>query len=113
MVIIFCVLQICQLGCLATALLQHCHPAFSISFTPCLGLMAFRYRFNSPLTFGASRNKPIMLGKVMARIIASENLMTESRVAAAPTTTKTRNNILYDRSAHLERPNRNFHDWMP
>lgn len=55
---------------------------------------ASTYRASSCFTLGASITNPTILGKTMASIIASENLITASRVVAAPMTTNTRNNSL-------------------
>ena len=52
------------------------------------------YFANSDLTFGASITRPIMLGTIIAKIIASEKPITEPKLAAAPITTKTQNNNL-------------------
>lgn len=45
--------------------------------------------FNSALAFGANKNKPIIFGTNIAKIIASEKAITEPSFAAAPTNTKT------------------------
>ena len=56
--------------------------------------MALRYSFNANFTFGNRKSNPIMLGKTKAKIMASENLITASKVAAEPITTKSKNKIL-------------------
>ena len=54
------------------------------------GEVGFSMGFNT----GNRKNNPIMFGKTSAKIIASENLITASNVAAEPITTKIRNNAL-------------------
>ena len=55
--------------------------------------MAVKYLSNCFLTTGKRINNPIIFGNTNARIIASENLITASKVAPAPITTKTKNKI--------------------
>ena len=47
---------------------------------------ASRYRLSSARTLGNSRNSPAMLGKTMAKIIASEKSITDPNEMAAPIT---------------------------
>ena len=67
---------------------------FYLKFYALLPLMASTYFVISSLTLGNKKNKPIIFGNTNARIIASENLITASNVAAAPITTNNKNNIL-------------------
>ena len=50
-------------------------------------LIAFKYLDSSSLTLGARMTSPIILGKSMAKIIASEKSNTDCRDEAAPTIT--------------------------
>ena len=68
--------------------------------------MAFLNRISSAFALGARINNPIMFGTSIAKIIASENPITEPNWAAAPITTKPQNKNLYKYSTCLERPNK-------
>ena len=46
--------------------------------------MAVKYLANSFFTTGYKKNSPIMLGKIIAKIIASENFQIDPMDAAAP-----------------------------
>ena len=75
-----------------------------------ISLSSLMYFLSSSLTFGNNIIKPIIFGNTNAKIIASENLITASRVAEEPITIKIRNNPLYNKSAILPFPNKYFHD---
>jgi len=49
---------------------------------------------------------PIMLGTIIAKIMASEKSMTDPKLAAEPMMTKKQNMSLYIYSIFLERPNK-------
>lgn len=68
--------------------------------------MAFKYRASSSQSFGKRKNKPIIFGKTIARVISSENAITDPRVEAAPMTVKMQKSTLNERSATAERPNK-------
>jgi 3D (Asp-Asp-Asp) domain-containing protein len=65
------------------------------------------------LTFGYRKNKPIIFGKTIAKIIASEKAQIESIVAADPMIIKVKKRVLYIKSALLPFPNKNFQDCIP
>ena len=75
--------------------------------------MAFKYLFSCLLTMGNKKYKPIILGKTIAKIMASEKAQIEFILAAAPITTNSKKSILYVRSAALPLPNKYFHDCNP
>ena len=57
-------------------------------------LIAFKYLLSSSLTFGASNTSPIIFGTIIAKIIASENPITEPKLIDAPTITNKQNKTL-------------------
>jgi len=56
--------------------------------------MASKYLESCFLTTGNKKNKPIILGKTIAKIIASEKSQIELILAEAPITTKRRKSSL-------------------
>jgi hypothetical protein len=68
--------------------------------------MADKYLSSSFFTLGARMTIPIMLGTIIAKIMASEKSMTDPRLAAEPMITKKQNMSLYVYSIFLERPNK-------
>ena len=58
------------------------------------GLQSWKYLLSCSLTTGNKKYSPIMFGKTIAKIIASEKAHIEFILAAAPITTKTKNKTL-------------------
>ena len=58
--------------------------------------MADKYLLSSFFTVGAKITSPTIFGTIIAKIIASENPMTEPKLAAAPMTTKIKNKIIFN-----------------
>ena len=75
--------------------------------------MAVKYLANSFFTTGYKKNSPIMLGKIIAKIIASENFQIDPMDAAAPIIINIKKRNLYTKSANLPLPNKNFQDCNP
>ena len=75
--------------------------------------IASKYLVNCFLTTGNKKNKPTIFGKIIAKIIASENFHIDPILAAAPIITNNKNNNLYVKSATFPLPNKNFQDYNP
>ena len=56
--------------------------------------IALKYLLTSSLTLGVNRTKPTILGTIIAKIMASENPMTDPKLEAEPITTKMQKRIL-------------------
>ena len=70
---------------------------FTFLITPVFTL--FKYSFKSIFTSPDRINNPNMLGNAIAKIIISEKSITAPKEEDDPTTTKSKNNILYKISA--------------